>query len=135
METPTAAPCRSCDTTAGYFAGNVSRPWRGRGLCHRCYNRLYYHDALAPYPLGGGSRGWDGPTIPTGLVTPAMIGIRPGQPPTDPGLTPKRVFAIGNTNLNRATVWLLAHGHGIRDTLAVAVWEPATEADARRQAA
>ncbi len=118
METPTAAAPLTCYDCGGKH--------HAKGYCKQHYEYRRQHGVFATWP--------EHPIIPTGVVTLAMLGIWPGQPPTDPGLTPKRVRAIGNANLKRATVWLLAHGQGVRDTLALAVWEPA-RLDERRRAA
>lgn len=137
MTTPTAAPCLDCRTKGGIRPKNQIRPRRTQGYCATCYQR---HWRAGDIDFGPQHGGWANhaapphPEVPTGIVTIAMLGIKPGQPPTDPALTPKMVRAIGNLNARRATAWLKAHGHTGLATLATTIWEPATD-DAERRAA
>jgi hypothetical protein len=125
-----AAPCLDCGTTGGRVEGRCTRPWRRQGYCDRCYTYKRQHGLIATGP--------DHPEPLPAIVTPAMLGYRPGQPPTDPDCTPGRVRDIANTNARRALQWLATHTDlGTQQARDLAVWEPAraAQSDATREAA
>lgn len=135
VTTPTAAPCLRCNTTGGTTPSKYGIARRRQGYCDRCYERLHRGGALTVRPAHGGWHYHQRKALPA-IVTPAMLGIKPGQPATDPGLHPEQVLAIGNTNARRALAWLTAHT-GIEETQALArvVWMPAQLDTAARKAA
>lgn len=75
MSTPTAAPCIDCRTTGGSRPKNQSRPRRTQGYCAACYQRHIRNRDIALRPAVGGWTQEPHPAIPTGLITPQMIGI------------------------------------------------------------
>lgn len=101
--------CVGCGSTFHAYASH------GRRSCsHACFERHQWGESPA--------------NLPTGTITPAMLGCTPGQPPTDPGCTPDRVWEIANTNTRRALAWLARHTDlPEAERLALAVWYPARE--------
>jgi hypothetical protein len=85
MERRKRGTCLSCN--AGWV--------HSRELCKDCYDRARYQGNIANYPacgavpvpyLGWNSKRWDEhPTIPTGPITPAQLGITPDQHAILPG--------------------------------------------------
>lgn len=137
MTTPTALPCVSCGTTGGYIrVGLRITPDRVRGLCNRCKARELRTGAIWDRPLSARRGEPFNLVMPTGLITLASRGIRTGQPPTDPNLTPKVVWAIAHLNARRATHWLVNTGRMTPDEAAALVMLSYTPpADTAQQAA
>jgi len=79
--TPTARPCVACGTLGGYIrVGKRVTPDRTRGLCNACKQRERTSGAYWDRPLSARHGPISRLIIPTGIVTPAMLGITPGQP-------------------------------------------------------
>jgi hypothetical protein len=77
MTTTTAAPCRRCQTTGGAIDKRNGRPTRRRRMCAACYRYEDYHGHIAQYTTTSGDPTPD--NLPTGVVTPSMLGITPGE--------------------------------------------------------
>lgn len=99
---PVAHVCPYCTIT---FHDSPSTP---RTYCsRRCYNAAV--------------RGDNPIVMPVGTITLASRGIRTDIPPTDPGLTPAKVWEIAHRNATRATNWLVNTGRMTPDEAAALV--------------
>jgi hypothetical protein len=148
----TAPPCRICGTTKGHRVGRSTTPRRVHGLCGLCYEHevhagrirvksapeitcptcgtvFYAHPSHARLYCSVACVDREAAEHPEPLpdyVSPAMVGIQPGQPPTDPKLTRRRLHQIGNTNNQRALDWLQRHpALATADAYAALIWSPA----------
>jgi hypothetical protein len=126
-QTTEAAACLSCGTTAGYTIPGRAKPARPRGLCYTCYHRKNNRGDLADFPrLTNGGAGWQDFRPPRGYISPAMLGILPGQPAVNPWITRDHIRHVLTVSEYLAADWLARH-----PACSPPTWAPGGEAFAR----